>query len=290
MLDIQLLRSDLAGVARRLSMRGVQLDVAGFEALEAKRKSVQTETQELQARRNQLSKQVGQLKARKEDASALIAEVNAQAERLKALELELEAIQSSLSDFLLDVPNVPHESVPAGKSAEDNVEVRKVGAPHAFDFAVKDHVDVGVPLGLDFDAATRISGARFVLMKGEVARMHRAIAQFMLDVHGREHGYTEIYAPYIVNDLSMTGTGQLPKFESDLFQVALEFRRSRTAAQVLPDPHRRGAGDQHCARRDPAARQATAQVRLSHAVLPERGGIVWQGHAGDDPAAPVRQG
>ena len=134
MLDIQLLRSDLDGVARRLAARGVKLDVAGFEALEAKRKSVQTETQELQARRNQLSKQVGQLKARKEDASALIAEVNAQADRLKALERELETVQSSLSDFLLDVPNVPHESVPTGTSAEDNVEVRKVGAPHAFDF------------------------------------------------------------------------------------------------------------------------------------------------------------
>ncbi len=219
MLDIQLLRSDLASVAKRLSARGVRFDTAGFEALEAKRKSVQTETQELQARRNQLSKQVGQLKARKEDATALIAEVNAQAERLKALERELEAVQSRLADFLMDVPNVPHESVPTGKSAEDNVELRKVGAPHAFDFPVKDHVDVGVPLGLDFDAATKISGARFVLMKGDIARMHRAIAQFMLDTHVREHGYTEIYAPYIVNDLSMTGTGQLPKFESDLFQV-----------------------------------------------------------------------
>jgi len=219
MLDVQLLRSDLARVAKRLSERGVELDVAGFEALEAKRKSVQTETQELQARRNQLSKQVGQLKARKEDASALIAEVNAQADRLKALERELEAVQSSLSDFLLVVPNVPHESVPVGKSADENLEVRKFGAPHAFEFPVKDHVDVGVPLGLDFDAATKISGARFVLMRGEIARLHRAIAQFMLDTHVREHGYTEIYAPYIVNDLSMAGTGQLPKFERDLFQV-----------------------------------------------------------------------
>jgi seryl-tRNA synthetase len=219
MLDVQLLRSDLAGVAKRLAERGVKLDVAGFEAIEAKRKSVQTETQELQARRNQLSKQVGELKAKREDASALIAEVNAQADRLKTLERELETIQSSLSDFLLDVPNVPHQSVPVGKSSDDNPVVRQVGTPRAFDFPVKDHVDVGVPLGLDFDAATKISGARFVLMRGEIARLHRAIAQFMLDVHTREHGYTEIYAPYIVNDLSMAGTGQLPKFESDLFQV-----------------------------------------------------------------------
>jgi len=238
MLDVQLLRSDLAGAAKRLSERGVRLDVAGFEALEAKRKSVQTETQELQAKRNQLSKQVGQLKARKEDASALIAEVNAQADRLKALERELETIQSSLSDFLLDVPNVPHESVPVGKSAEENVEVRKFGAPHAFDFPVKDHVDVGVPLGLDFDAAAKISGARFVVMKGEIARLHRGIAQFMLDTHVREHGYTEIYAPYIVNDLSMTGTGQLPKFESDLFQVGFGV----AAGQTMPEAGANDAG------------------------------------------------
>jgi seryl-tRNA synthetase len=219
MLDIQLLRSDLAAVAKRLAARGVKLDQAGFEALESKRKSVQTETQELQARRNQLSKRIGQLKAKREDAAVLMAEVNAQADRLKSLERDLEAVQEELTQYLLEIPNVPHESVPAGKSPDDNVEVRKVGTPRRFGFPIKDHVDVGVPLGLDFDAATRISGARFVLMRGEVARLHRAIAQFMLDIHVREHGYTEIYAPYIVNDLSMTGTGQLPKFESDLFRV-----------------------------------------------------------------------
>jgi len=219
MIDVQLLRSDLAGVAKRLSDRGVRLDQSGFEALESKRKSVQTETQELQARRNQLSKQVGQLKAKGEDASVLMTEVTAQADRLKKLETELEAVQETIAAFLLEVPNVPHESVPIGKSPDDNVEVRKVGAPRAFGFPVKDHVDVGVPLGLDFDAATKISGARFVVMKGEIARLHRAIAQFMLDIHVREHGYTEIYAPYLVNEVSMRGTGQLPKFESDLFRV-----------------------------------------------------------------------
>jgi len=264
MLDVQLLRSDLAGAAKRLSERGVKLDVAGFEALEAKRKSVQTETQELQARRNQLSKQVGQLKARKEDASALIAEVNAQADRLKALERELETIQSSLSDFLLDVPNVPHESVPVGKSAEENVEVRKFGAPHAFDFPVKDHVDVGVPLGLDFDAATKISGARFVLMRGEIARLHRAIAQFMLDVHTREHGYTEIYAPYIVNDLSMAGTGQLPKFESDLFQVGFGV----AAGETMPEA---GAGKDNAGAAQPRKWYLipTAEVPVTNLVRGE---------------------
>jgi seryl-tRNA synthetase len=237
MLDVQLLRSDLAGVAKRLSTRGVKLDVAGFEAIESQRKSVQTETQDLQAKRNQLSKQIGRLKAKREDTSALMAEVNAQADRLKTLERELEAIQARLSGFLLDIPNIPHESVPVGKSSDDNPVVRKVGTPRAFDFPVKDHVDVGVPLGLDFDAATKISGARFVLMRGEIARLHRAIAQFMLDVHTREHGYTEIYAPYIVNDLSMAGTGQLPKFESDLFQVG--FGVAAGAGESAPEA---GAG------------------------------------------------
>jgi seryl-tRNA synthetase len=218
-LDIQLLRSDLRAVASRLADRGYQLSTAGFEALEAQRKKLQTETQELQARRNQLSKQVGQLKAKGEDASQLMAQVNAQASRLKALEEELDAIQVKLDDFLLDVPNLPHASVPVGKSSEDNPEVRRGGMPRAFDFPVKDHVDVGTPLGLDFEVASKISGARFVLMKGDIARLHRALAQFMLDLHTREHGYTEIYAPYLVNSATMRGTGQLPKFEEDLFKI-----------------------------------------------------------------------
>jgi seryl-tRNA synthetase len=235
-LDIQLLRSDLQAVARRLADRGYRLDAAGFEALEAQRKKVQTETQELQARRNQLSKQVGQLKAKGEDASQLMAQVNAQASRLEALEQELEAIQTKLDDFLLDVPNLPHASVPVGKSSEDNPEVRKGAAPRSFDFPVKDHVDVGTPLGLDFEAASKISGARFVLMKGDMARLHRALAQFMLDVHTREHGYTEIYAPYLVNPATMRGTGQLPKFEEDLFKIprqALEAGAVRDASLYL---------------------------------------------------------
>ena len=219
MLDVQLLRSDLAGVAKRLLDRGYTLPVAEFEKLEASRKAVQTETQDLQAKRNQLSKQVGQLKSRGEDAAALMAEVNAQADRLKALEEELESVQSRLNDFLLGVPNVPHPSVPAGKSAADNPEVRRVGAPRAFGFPVKDHVDVGTALGLDFDAAARISGARFVVMKGQVARLHRALTQFMLDLHTREHGYTEIYSPYLVSPEAMRGTGQLPKFHEDLFYI-----------------------------------------------------------------------
>ena len=220
MLDVQLLRSDLQAVARRLADRGYAFPVAEFEMLEASRKAVQTETQELQAQRNQLSKQVGQLKARKEDASHLMAEVNAQADRLKALELELEAVQVKLNEFLLDVPNVPHASVPAGKSADDNLEVRKVGAPRTFDFPVKDHVDVGEGLGqLDFATASKLAGARFSVMKGEVARLHRAITQFMLDLHTREHGYTEVYVPYMVTGECANGVSSLAKFKDDLFKI-----------------------------------------------------------------------
>ncbi len=223
MLDIQLLRSDLQGVAKRLAARGFDLDTAGFEALEAERKKVQVETQDLQSRRNQLSKQVGQAKAKGEDAAALMAQVNAQADELKALERRLGEIQSKVAALLLDVPNVPHESVPAGKSSEDNAEVRRVGTPRKLDFEAKDHVDIGARLKmLDFDLASKLAGARFAVMTGAVARLHRAIAQFMLDVHTQEHGYTEVYVPYLVNADSMRGTGQLPKFEADLFAVPRE--------------------------------------------------------------------
>ena len=220
MLDIQLLRTDLSGAARRLAERGYTLDVTAFEALEQERKKIQTETQELQARRNQLSKQVGQAKAKGEDASALMARVNAEADRLKALEQDLGAVQTRLNDFLLIVPNAPHSSVPPGKSSESNVEVRKVGTPRMFEFSVRDHVDIGAKLeGLDFDTATKIAGSRFTLMKGAVARLHRALGQFMLDVHTQEHGYTEVYAPYMVNSESANGVSSLSKFKDDLFKI-----------------------------------------------------------------------
>src|SRR3954462_9397667 len=194
MLDIQLLRNDLQGVATRLADRGLTLDTAAFERAEAKRKAVQTQTQELQARRNQLSKQVGQAKAKGEDASALMAQVSAQADELKALEQKLGEVQAKLNDFVMVIPNVPHASVPPGESADQNVEVRRWGTPRTFDFTPKDHVDIGEKLGLiDFDAAAKIAGARFSVMKGALARMHRAIAQHMLDVHTGEHCYTEVY-------------------------------------------------------------------------------------------------
>ena len=223
MLDIQLLRSDTGAIARRLADRGYSLDTTQFAALEQERKSIQTETQDLQARRNALSRQIGQLKAKKEDASALVAEVNAQAEQLRSLEAGLEEVQQRLNDFLMHVPNLPHASVPAGRDADANVEVRRVGEPKSFGFKPKDHVDLGEALGLmDFETATKIARARFVLMKGALSRLHRALAQFMLDVHTTEHGYTEVYAPYLVNADSMRGTGQFPKFEDDQFAVTAD--------------------------------------------------------------------
>src|SRR5450830_888538 len=217
MIDIQLLRKDIDNVAARLAARKFQLDVAAFNALEGERKQIQTRTEELQGKRNSLSKQVGMLKGKGEDASAVMAEVSGIGDELKASAARLEEVQAQLSDFLLTLPNLPHESVPAGADESGNVEVRKVGTPRAFDFEVKDHVDVGAPLGLDFDVATKLTGSRFAVMKGGIARLHRALAQFMLDTHTLEHGYTECYTPYIVNADSLRGTGQLPKFEADLF-------------------------------------------------------------------------
>ncbi len=220
MLDPQLLRSDIDAVAQRLAARSFVFDVAAFHAIEGERKTVQSRTQELQAARNQLSKRIGQAKVKSEDVSGLMAEASRANGELADLEQRLETIQTKLQDLLLGVPNLPHESVPVGRSSEDNVEVRRAGSPKKFGFAHKDHVDLGAGLKmLDFDAAGKIAGARFVLMKGPIARLHRALAQFMLDVHTQEHGYTEVYAPYLVNADSMRGTGQLPKFEEDLFAV-----------------------------------------------------------------------
>ncbi|MFJ3045194.1 serine--tRNA ligase [Herbaspirillum chlorophenolicum] len=219
MIDIQLLRKDIDNVAARLAARKFVLDVAGFNALEAERKQIQTRTEELQGKRNSLSKQIGMLKGKGEDASAVMAEVNGIGDELKASAARLEEVQQQMNAFLQTVPNLPHESVPVGNDESGNVEVRKVGTPRAFDFEVKDHVDVGAPLGLDFDTAAKLTGSRFSVMKGGIARLHRALAQFMLNTHTGEHGYTECYTPYIVNADSLRGTGQLPKFEADLFAV-----------------------------------------------------------------------
>jgi seryl-tRNA synthetase len=218
MLDINQLRADPGAVSAALAKRGVSLDTARFEALEARRKDIQTRTQDLQQRRNALSKQVGIAKSKGEDATAILAEVAGVGDETKRLEGALEEVQADLRAFLLDLPNLTHASTPLGKGAEDNVEVRRWGTPRTFDFAVRDHVDLGEGLGLlDFAAAAKLSGARFSFLRGDLARLHRALAQFMLDTHTREHGYTECYTPYIVNADTLVGTTQLPKFEQDMF-------------------------------------------------------------------------
>ena len=220
MLDIQTLRNDLAGVAARLKTRGFELDTAKFEQLEAERKTIQTRTQELQAKRNASSKLIGQAKAKGEDTTAIMAEVGALGDELKQLEAKLPQVLADMDAFLAVIPNVPHASVPVGKSEADNAETHKFGEPKKFDFEVQDHVSLGEGLGgLDFETATKIAGARFSLLTGPLARLHRALAQFMLDTHTEQHGYTETYVPYMVNAESMRGTGQLPKFEEDLFKV-----------------------------------------------------------------------
>ncbi len=220
MLDIQLLRNNIDEVSERLAGRGYVLDVATFQTLESERKILQTRTQDLQANRNSISKQIGMLKGKGEDASAVMAQVATLKEELEANEARLGELLKELDAFVATIPNVPQASVPVGKSEADNLEVSRWGTPRSFDFPVKDHVDLGEGLGqLDFATAAKIAGARFSLLKGPLARMHRALAQFMLDVHTEEHGYTEVYAPYLVNAASMTGTGQLPKFEADLFKI-----------------------------------------------------------------------
>ena len=220
MLDIQLLRNSLESVSERLAARGYTLDTATFQKLEGERKTLQTRTQELQASRNSLSKQIGMLKGKGQDASAVMAEVAALKQELDANEVRLAELLKEFDAFVATIPNLPQASVPLGKSEADNVEIHRWGTPRQFDFPVKDHVDLGEALGqLDFATAAKIAGARFSLMKGPLARLHRAIAQFMLDTHGQEHGYTEVYAPYLVNAASLMGTGQLPKFEEDLFKL-----------------------------------------------------------------------
>ena len=220
MLDPKLIRSELQAIAERLATRGYALDVARIEALEAQRKSVQSNTEQLQAERNARSKSIGQAKARGEDIGPLMADVDRMAGELAAGKLELDKIQSDLDAILLGIPNLPDASVPVGKDEDDNVEVRKWGEPTRFDFAIQDHVALGEKHGwLDFERAAKLSGARFAVLRGPIARLHRALAQFMINLHTGEHGYEEAYTPYLVQAPALQGTGQLPKFEEDLFKI-----------------------------------------------------------------------
>jgi len=221
MLDSKLLRTNLQDVADQLQKKNYQLDVARVTELEAERKAIQTETEQLQNDRNSRSKNVGKAKAAGEDIAPLIAEMNTMGERLDECKAKLSAVQSQLDDIFSGVPNLPHESVPEGADEEDNITVLTWGEPRSFDFEPQDHVDVGAKLGgLDFETAAKLTGSRFATMTGQVAQMHRALIQFMLNLHTQEHGYQEVYVPYIVNDESLYGTGQLPKFEEDLFKVS----------------------------------------------------------------------
>lgn len=236
MLDIQLLRADAAAVAQRLKARGFELDINQFNELESQRKQLQVQSEELQAKVNALSKQIGGLmqQGKRDEAEAIKAQVAQIKQQQENINQTLPNIQAALDSLLLNVPNLPHESVPQGQSEEDNVEVRKVGTPRSFDFEIKDHVDLGAALGLDFDTASQLSGARFSLMKGQIARLHRALAQFMLDTHTSLHGYTECYTPYIVSDSTLLGTGQLPKFGEDLFHVTRGGDESKLTQYLIP--------------------------------------------------------
>ncbi len=229
MLDPNQLRKDLPSVVKALGIRGVSFDVERFGQLEARRKSLQVETEALQARRNAVSKLIGQLKSRGEDASKEMAESQEIPVRLKQLELDLSSVQGELGEWLMTLPNLPHDSVPQGASSDDNIEMRRWlpshvqadanGNPQPFSFEPKDHVSLGEPLGLDFETARKLSGARFMMLRGPMARLHRGLAQFMLDLQTTEHGYEECYTPYIVNSSTLFGTGQLPKFKDDMFWV-----------------------------------------------------------------------
>ena len=237
MLDITLLRKDLAHVVSRLDKRKSPqpfLDVERFSALESERRTIQTRTEELQARRNSLSRQIGQLKAKGEDSAAVMVEVGGIGDELKTSAERLEIIQSELSALLMAVPNLPQDGVPVGPDEAANVEVRRWGTPRVFDFAPKDHVDLGAPLGLDLDLGARLSGSRFSFLRGPIARLHRALAQFMLDVQTQQHGYTECYTPYIVNREILEGTGQLPKLKDDMFWVTRGGSEDQPEQYLIP--------------------------------------------------------
>ena len=220
MIDIQLLRNDIEITKEKLASRGFELDAATFQSLENTRKVLQVKTQDLQEKRNSISKEIGIAKSKNENSDALMVNVNAISDALKAGESELAELQEKINQFMLNIPNIPHESVLIGKSEADNKIVKVAGEPRNFNFKIKDHVDVGAQHGLNFDLGAKLAGARFVVMEGKIAKLHRAIAQYMLDTQTDKHGYKECYTPYLVNSETLIGTGQLPKFEADLFSLS----------------------------------------------------------------------
>ena len=285
MLDAKLLRTDLESVARNLARRGFELDVEHFRALEERRKAAQVAADEIRAARNAHAKKVGMAKGKGEDIASLLAEGEALARKLAGLDQEQAAVQAEFDAIVLGLPNLLHDSVPDGRDESANVEVRRWGTPREFEFTPLDHVAIGEKLALvDFEAAGRISGARFVVLKGGVARLQRALIQYMLDLHTSEHGYTEVYAPYLVSRQALVGTGQLPKFEADLFRVVggeSEYFLIPTAEVPVTNLVREAILE---------AEHVAAQIRRAHAVLPLGGRLLRQGHARHDPPAPVREG
>jgi len=286
MLDIQLLRKDPDAVAKRLAQRGYTLDVAAFAALETERREIQTRTEELQMRRNTLSKQIGAMKGRGEDTSAVMAEVGGIGDTMKASAAQLDDIQKRLSDLMLGVPNLPHESVPVGRDETQNVEVRRWGTPRSFDFEVKDHVDVGAPLGLDFETGAKLSGARFTLLRGQIARLHRALAQFMIDTHTEQHGYTEAYTPYIVNPEILVGTGPVAQIRGR--HVSRGKGRRGKHGHPISDFHVRNFADEYGAGKHSRRRRAAGEAHRAFTVLSLRSGLVWPRYTGSDSSASVR--
>ena len=271
MLDITLLRKDLAQVIARLEKRKPAqpfLDVRRFAALESERKAIQTRTEDLQARRNHLSRQIGLLKGQGQDSSAVMSDVAGLGDEIKASAERLDAIQADLQAMLMAVPNLPHDSVPVGVDEAGNVEVRRWGTPARFAFTPKDHVDLGAPLGLDFDTGAKLSGARFSFLRGPIARLHRALAQFMLDVQTQQHGYTECHTPYLVKTQILEGTGQLPKFEDDLFKIAprLVDPSDFSEASMGSDSNRVANSDLSRAHENPWYLIPTSEVTLTNSV------------------------
>lgn len=237
MLDPKILRSQPQDVAAQLARRGYVLDLTKLNELETRRKSLQIETEGLQAERNKKSKEIGQAKARGEDASPILETIDGLKQKLADNELALSALQAEFEDFALNLPNIPHASVPEGKDEHDNVELRRWGKPASYDFEVKDHADLGEALGqMDFAAAAKLTGSRFVVLRNQLARLHRALTQFMLDTHTQQHGYEELYVPYMVNADSLRGTGQLPKFEEDLYLIRVDVEADKVNADnSIPD-------------------------------------------------------
>ncbi len=283
MIDPKLLRSDPQAVAANLARRGFTLDVTRFQSLEESRKSWQIRADELRNERNTHAKSVGRAKAQGQDIEPLLKQVETLGADLAGVEVELGKVQQQLDEFVLGLPNLLHDSVPEGRDENANVEVRRWGEPRIFDFKPKDHVEIGEQLGLlDFAAAGRISGARFAVLGGKLAALHRALIQFMLDLHTREHGYREMYVPYLVNAQALTGTGQLPKFEEDLFAV-----KGESALYLIPTaevPVTNLVRDSIL-----EAQRIAAQIRGAYALFPFRSGLLWQGHPRHDPPASVRE-